>query len=178
MKNYMDEYILTSNNKLPSLNDCANDTIILTAKLLKWYESYSTWLAERLEKAEKKNEDYRGTLIEIEAIIKSCINNQEHKMEEQNIRKEFENKILQEQKYLWHLPNVPKDAEIYIDFLEQKLSEKQVKKTSELYAIHKKYGTIKKIPEHSVGWLNKSEWETFEYFPTEEQYFSILISEE
>lgn len=42
------------------------------------------------------------------------------------------------------------------------------------YAIHKKYGTIKKIPDHTEGWMDKSEWSIYNKFPTEEIYFKEL----
>lgn len=45
-----------------------------------------------------------------------------------------------------------------------------------LYAIHKKYGCIKKIPEHSAGWMNKHEWVIWETFPDEEKYFLSMIN--
>jgi Lar family restriction alleviation protein len=48
--------------------------------------------------------------------------------------------------------------------------------TMELYAINKKYGCIKKIPEHAVGWMNKLEWITYATFPDEKTYFNTFQS--
>ena len=46
------------------------------------------------------------------------------------------------------------------------------------YAIHKKVGTIKEIPYHAVGWMNRSEWVCRDTWPTPEQYFASLKKED
>ena len=43
-----------------------------------------------------------------------------------------------------------------------------------VYAIHKKLGTIKELPEHAVGWMDKNEWVVFDHFPNKEDYFDSV----
>ena len=45
------------------------------------------------------------------------------------------------------------------------------------YAIHKKYGCIKKISDTAIGHMNQHEWVVYEKFPDEVKYFNVLGQE-
>lgn len=40
----------------------------------------------------------------------------------------------------------------------------------ETYAIHRKLGAIKTIPNHAAGWMSRSEWMLFDHWPTKDDY--------
>lgn len=42
------------------------------------------------------------------------------------------------------------------------------------FLVHKKYGTIKRIPKHAAGWMNNTEWAVYDHFPTEQDYFAEM----
>lgn len=42
------------------------------------------------------------------------------------------------------------------------------------FAIHLKYGTIREIPKHAAGWMNRYIWSVRVGFPSEYEYFKVM----